>query len=233
MVIYGLFGVWAGGDHFPWLRFFLPILPLTAILLASSVVWVEHRATTRRRQISLRPIALCFASAYLVIVAVKLNWHAAREHQAYVERWRLVGHWAATELPADATIAATPIGAIGYESDRKILDMLGLVDRVIAREGRVDYTEGPGHQRDFAGSVFARRPEFVLGEGRVFDRPPSEDEIRRTTRRHALRRLLDLPGFRDVYVCELAPAGHRWIAYWRRVDVPPPSSAVPPPLDGS
>lgn len=233
MVVYGLFGLWAGGDHFPWLRFFIPILPLAAILLASTVTWVEQRATIPRNQWAFRAIAVCIAATYLVGVGMKLDWFTAREHQLHVERWRVVGRWAATELPADATLAVTPIGAIGYESDRSILDMLGLADRMIAREGRIDYAEGPGHQRDSAESVLARRPEFILGEGRVFDRSPSEEEIRRSTRRHTLRRLLDLPDFRDSYVFELAPAGNWWIAYWRRVDVPPPSSAISPSADAS
>jgi hypothetical protein len=58
------------------------------------------------------------------------------------------------------------IGMFGYYSRLPIIDMLGIVDPVIARSRvRLDDPElvlFPGHQKTDADRVLARRPRFVL-----------------------------------------------------------------------
>jgi hypothetical protein len=68
--------------------------------------------------------------------------------------------------PANKLVAATGIGSLGYHSDARVLDLLGLVDPVIARSGppppALDELALPGHQRTNAAYVLSRQPHYIL-----------------------------------------------------------------------
>jgi hypothetical protein len=67
---------------------------------------------------------------------------------------------------AQAPLVATgAIGAFGYHARVPVLDLLGLVDREIARsepDPGIAALRLPGHQRWNTGYVFARRPDYIL-----------------------------------------------------------------------
>ena len=61
------------------------------------------------------------------------------------------GIWLREHTPPDAVVAANDVGAIGYYSGRRVVDVAGLVDpEVIPHLRQPDYTE-------FLASLFARR----------------------------------------------------------------------------
>ena len=66
----------------------------------------------------------------------------------YVE----VGRWLADNAPPDAVVVAPNVGAIGYLSGLKVIDMIGLTDEHIARHGwTVDY-------------LLSQKPAFIVLE---------------------------------------------------------------------
>jgi hypothetical protein len=67
------------------------------------------------------------------------------------------------QRPPIGLVASIAIGKVGYYSGLPILDLVGLVDPVVARSGRE--RSGmllPGHQRSNADYVFSRRPDYIL-----------------------------------------------------------------------
>lgn len=83
-------------------------------------------------------------------------------------RWTAYRHGAADwfdENDPDAVVAANSVGALGYYSQVKIIDMLGLNNEQIGRYGDVNPDEPPGHQVANGDYVLSREPEYIIPFG--------------------------------------------------------------------
>ncbi len=183
-----------GGDHFALYRFLVPVLPLLALLVP---LWFQRLLAPRSREDESRSPSRPLPSAplqdsfsfkaafprwrstaafalYLVISATVCllsfeNHRSARLILEGTRGWAKTGRWFAFQTPPDESIATQAIGAIGYYSERSIIDILGLVDEHIAhlpvRVGR----GFPGHEKHDAVYTLSRNPTYiVLGHsGRV------------------------------------------------------------------
>ena len=121
-------------------RYVSPLSPV--ILLALSVVaeWLmQGVAVTVAIRKTGRVIVLISIVATLVV-----NWwvftaqvlpHAQRFPVGVRECYLELGYWLRDNTPADAVVAALDIGALGYASDRRVLDLMGLVSPQIMALG--------------------------------------------------------------------------------------------------
>jgi hypothetical protein len=157
-------------------RYVSPLAP--SLLLAMSVIaeWLlRGDAVTRSMLRTGRAIIAVTVVATLAmngwVFGTKLLPHArafARDLDGcYVE----MGRWLRDNTPEDAVVAALDIGALGFESDRQVLDLMGLVSPRILEMGRemgfqqlvdsglwVDAVTGPDG-RGRAPSYFVDRSE--------------------------------------------------------------------------
>jgi hypothetical protein len=121
-------------------RYVSPLTPV--ILLAMSVVteWLmQGMAVT----VSIRKTGRNIILAAL-IGTLSLNWwvftsevlpHARKFPVGVRECYLEMGYWLRDNTPRDAVVAALDIGAVGYASDRRILDLMGLVSPEILEMG--------------------------------------------------------------------------------------------------
>lgn len=117
------------------------VSPLLAPMLLVMVAWagpVVPRYTSNRRGTE-RIMATCALLA-LAGNALVLNLHVrphSEQFSAGIEKcFYGMGEWLRENTPEDAVIAAHDIGAIGYASERRILDLAGLVSPEILELGR-------------------------------------------------------------------------------------------------
>jgi hypothetical protein len=166
-----------GGDGLPMYRFLVPAVPIAAVLAA-----VGADSLAARLGSSLR---LALALAALVLVAA-LSLFPMRDAQyaMMVEQrdwetptWRLVGETLGRALPRDSLVAAVPIGALGWYSDLRILDMVGLTDPVIARAAVATGSGWAGHEKHDGRYVLSRRPDVIL-LGNIFVADAAEVPLR-------------------------------------------------------
>jgi hypothetical protein len=165
LVLHTVYVVHVGGDFMELARFFVPVLPLALFLACAGL-----RGPGRLR-------AAAVVAALLALQWTQFGWtyhgrpYRFLDHRWMEERWARVGALLGDVLPPDAQIATSPIGAIGWYSERPIVDILGLTNDATADE-RPD-VEGitlKGHHRYDAEWVLARRPEVVvLGNAVLYD----------------------------------------------------------------
>ncbi len=161
-LVFALYVVWIGGDVLYMHRFWLPILPIGCILVARGVALLASRAH------GLAPALAAASVALLVGGGLALNWSRVQERRTveigFVGNMTQTGQWLGANLPSGSTIAITTIGAISYFSGLKVIDLLGLTDREIARNPKP--IEGLGDTwREInynAESVIVRRPDAIL-----------------------------------------------------------------------
>jgi arabinofuranosyltransferase len=174
MGMWALYVVWVGGDHFAMFRFFVPILPLLAFLMASMIDWIAQSSDIRNRR------NMIGASILLTIALCGLNYSVYVFHEGkratgevrLARSWAQVGHWFSKNVPSDATIASAVVGAIPYYSGLRTYDLLGLTDREVARHGDV-YPQGRiGHQKYHTDYILARKPVYIVYHvSGLYDRP--------------------------------------------------------------
>lgn len=184
-ILYAVYIVAIGGDVLHVHRFWVPVVPLGSVLLARGLTWIAEVAATRadaslrantRSPVS-RPMAgrgaLTASAALFVGLALTAgtfaaNWKGVRERRRteiqFVDNMRETALWLKRSFPKSSTVAATTIGAIAYWSELRVLDMLGLTDREIARSPKLidGLTDTWREVKYNAESVLARRPDCIL-----------------------------------------------------------------------
>lgn len=174
-----------GGDHFQLGRFILPTVPLFLIIFPETLKKSSLRFSKY----------LDANSYYIVIILgisilLSLNYFYQKQFSRikgkqyftasdYSDKtpyfdYRIpdwddmsieIGKQLKMTCKPTETIALVPIGAIGYYSELQIIDMVGLVDKHIAK---TDYNEKllrdwkSGHERGNGYYVLSRKPDYIL-----------------------------------------------------------------------
>ena len=174
VLIYSAYIIAVGGDHFRGQRFFVPILPWIAILLADGLaILIEGRTTIAHpRAIGYRLSAIGYRLA--LALALTLGAVAALARTAPIDAtiqgldesvwiWREIGWWMEDNTPPNASLAAAGAGAPAFYGRRETIDLYGLTDRHIGRLEVAAMGQGvAGHEkRDPAYVLDERRPTYI------------------------------------------------------------------------
>jgi hypothetical protein len=165
-----------GGDHFNYARFLIPVLPLILIPFPSSM---EKAYSYFRSRINYS--LFCFLIPLIVLVVNLKNPMytefistpqkpivVADNNISEVYNWQVgfirMGETLSRISKPGQTIAAVPVGAIGYFSRINILDMAGILNSDIAREPFVEkYIKNwrPGHNKGDGYYILAHKPDYI------------------------------------------------------------------------
>lgn len=193
-VVHGAVIVAAGGDWMHHYRFWAPVLPLIAAVLAAGSSLVAARICQSRGGYRLGWVivgATLAAATINIYKTERVVWRdvmpAVATGQYYAQSYERVGRWLEANTAHDAVVAVGDVGAIGYFSGRRILDTLGLLDRHIAR------TPGALHLKHDASYVLQSEPDYVV----LIVGP--DEHCQEEYRRLADRLLAEHPGFAAGY----------------------------------
>jgi len=213
-----------GGDWMNHGRFLVPALAPAAALGALAL-----------ERLAARFAPPLLALAVLGACGLGLLPHLPSGGESHEERFVHTPHrylraarWLLATTPPDALVATPAIGALGYVSQRPILDVHGLIDPEIARYRDPRYAfDGPaGHRRAHPEYVLERRPELLfLGNVWVADQPLTPEALGSVDALTGTDRfLLGMPAFFEVYEVRNYPFEGQWIGVAVRRD-----SAIPAP----
>lgn len=163
--VYTIYIIYVGGDHFPGERFFVPIIPLLAILITGSLALLTQQPIVRRLPHIVPMLSIVVALSILSTSLYRGEFFEQRVlgNDESVWIWADLGKWLYRHTPPDASIAAAGIGAIAYYSQREVIDMYGLTDKHIARLPAENMGSGaPGHEKqDPAYILNVRKPTYI------------------------------------------------------------------------
>jgi tetratricopeptide (TPR) repeat protein len=168
--VWSAYVVLIGGDVLYLHRFWLHLLPLAAVLLARGVTAISAAVAERlpADRVSSRSAIALLVVASLAGVGLSRNLASTKERRkqetGFVLNMTLTGSWLGEHLPPGSTIAITTIGAISFYSRLRVIDMLGLTDREIARNPRIieGITDTWREIQYNAESVLRRGPDAIL-----------------------------------------------------------------------
>ena len=162
-----------GGDFMEY-RMFVPILPLMAILAAHMIASLTPRAA----RVALVAVWLAASTGHALLFRIEMDTESIGMLHGHVadpqQGWVLAGTRLGEEFGPvrDSILAATmAAGAITYHSRLTTLDMYGLMDRWVARNGLVQSSTKPGHQRVATLEyLLRRRVNLVIGHPIIIPR---------------------------------------------------------------
>jgi len=171
-LVYTAFFVVAGGDWMPAWRFFAPAVPLLAAIVGVglSVVW-----TLPERVTAAAAVAVVCVLGVATSITNPMMLDRVRLWHRQVDDLASVGGWLNRTLPPGTVIATFANGALSYQAkDLVVVDLLGLTDEHIAREGDRDPRGVVGHAaHDWDYVTGDRRPEVIVDNGNGWWRAPS------------------------------------------------------------
>ncbi|HJO25421.1 MAG: hypothetical protein QF890_09945 [Myxococcota bacterium] len=199
-----------GGDYMAFYRFFVPILPPLALLLAAAlralVRGVELRSQGAR-SVAVAAIGCGFLGTLLQSTPLEALVFdvPSRMHGNYrgvlTERWHvarltsLASLFAKRAQSPEDSVATDAIGALGWYSGLRVYGAHGLVDPEIAHQGAREHAVGEdyaGHDRRDLARLFDRDPTFFMFTREVRPtRPPGialpPEYVREVAGRYVLR----------------------------------------------
>jgi arabinofuranosyltransferase len=174
------------GADFMEFRFLVPVLPLLALVAA----FLVDRFTSVRRQVLLVGTLLAFSAAHAVAPTVlpypvltfkEISHWPSQSPTA----WKAMGDLLAETFPGgidepgQPVVAVAPLGVISYYSDLPTIDMLGLTDEFVARDGDAVDLYYPGHVRMAPVHYLRERDvNLVVGQPRTVPVEPDRTSYR-------------------------------------------------------
>jgi len=148
-----LFFLSIGGDMLQYHRMWVPVLPMLALLLAEAIASI--RKPVVGLAITGAVVALTLPNSF-----TGRNIDSLRKGDAFIEGAHRVGERLA-QLPDETLVAANNVGVIGYESRVRVLDMMGLNDRHIARAPGKKVSIA-GHESHDGAYVLDQKPDIII-----------------------------------------------------------------------
>jgi arabinofuranosyltransferase len=140
----------------------------------------------------------------------------------FVARLAVAAQWLQEHAPADAVVASTPAGSIGYYMNLRVIDMLGLNDVQIAHSRSDKMGRGrAGHEKGDGAYVLSRSPDYILlGNVAVLPRPLDDAEMAKKLVQRSEREIWADPRFHRDYervAVELRPDGVlRYFTFYKK-----------------
>jgi arabinofuranosyltransferase len=212
-----------GGDHFHYGRFVLPVLPLLFIffppafdkMLSAEIKYFKLKSKYRAAIILIVLVSLLVSKpVYLETLGGFRNLLQGKKEilivydesiEIDIIEWQhgfyIMGETLKAISSKDDYIAAVPIGAIGYYSKIKVIDMVGLVDPVIAHkqlspESMRKWT--PGHTKGDGKYILSKKPKYIQLTD-YLTRSPLEKPHERSTQFVSVKEIWESDEFRSDY----------------------------------
>lgn len=225
LFLWMLYLVGVGGDFMEF-RFVVPMMPALFIALAWTVDRLAGRPVWQGALVGMLLVGSLGHGLFFDRSPLKRGFESIPRLDSFVTRpdtgWGDIGRLLGRSFgPEDGvSVAVSPAGAIPYYSRLPTIDMLGLNDRWVARNGLL-LGDRPGHQR-IAPIHYLVERGVVLVLGHPVVRPSSTDAVDRALVRHmfldaddldvaslpATARMLAIPASEDSVVVALYLTPH-------------------------
>ncbi|HSH04399.1 MAG TPA: hypothetical protein VLL52_17950 [Anaerolineae bacterium] len=146
---YSLLGVL----YFAW--YYPPIMPSVILLVAAGGGYVVERVVAGR---SAKWKSLVWIGLSLLCAIPAVSWVNSKQRahiNPFLEDYVLVGEWFEANTPASSSVATIEIGAVGYYSERTIVDTMGLVS-----PGMIGHLDSWAQTLQFAVNYYW--PDYLL-----------------------------------------------------------------------
>ena len=158
----------AGGDWMHFYRFFVPVIPLIAAGCAAGlgiILQLNQPASGIHQRVGKWPLVIVLAGMMAMgsVNVYKVERVTGKAVLPYVKNgsyltdgYRQTAQWIVDNTPPGSSVAICDIGLVGFQSQRPVVDMFGLIDPHISRlAGRQHFKSDPEY-------VLGKHPDIVV-----------------------------------------------------------------------
>ena len=170
-IVFLIYIVAVGGDFMFSYRFFIPIMPFFVFVITSSISNLSQSPISEEnKKIKSRFVFIMTLIISFNLLSVSFLHKTEIRNYMMIENGEITANYFNNNFPHNKTIALSAIGAFGFYSKMKILDVLGLTNKKIALS-KVSNNSDPlySHNRSNARYVLDSKPDIIL-----FGMPPGE-----------------------------------------------------------
>ena len=152
-----------GGDWMPMYRLLVPGLPAIAVMAAAAIprAAMLQTAGQKDRGIFWKSAAVAVIFASVAMAPGSSGYENLKRERLAVRAFGWVGEILGDRLPEGTSLGCGSTGAVGYFSGLPIIDILGLTEPEIARNGKI-VSDQPGHMKALGSHVLDREPDLLL-----------------------------------------------------------------------
>ncbi len=153
-----------GGDWMPMYRMLVPGIPAIAVMAAAAIPRAAMLQTSGRQQdrgIFWKSAAVAVIFTCVAMAPGSSSYENLKRERLAVRAFGWVGEILGDSLPEGTSLGCGSTGAIGYYSGLPIVDILGLTEPEIARNGKI-VSDQPGHMKTLGSHVLDRKPDLLL-----------------------------------------------------------------------
>lgn len=149
LIFSGLLAAFYIGLNIPNYHWYYAPFVYLILIFACRGLWelLTLAVNTRAAPLIAISVLACTGFGYALTASVSLGERSG--NQDYVE----IGNWLKQNSASDASVAMVEIGTVGWYSERRIVDILGLVN---------DYNADYIGQRNFLGWLTRYQPDYIL-----------------------------------------------------------------------
>jgi hypothetical protein len=208
-----------GGDWMPFYRLLVPTIPIMAVMVSGGLSLGEGGAVGKRWK-GTAPV-LAALLAFAAMASGGPGYERLRRERTTVTAMTHLGVRLGEILPAGTRLACGSTGAVGYFSDLPVIDILGLTEPEIARNGKI-VSDQPGHLKSDGRHVLERNPDLLLlGNIQIHKGNRAEDLSRIKIQEHDI--ILQESFARDFEFINLPLGMDFFLSCYKRRDLTLPS----------
>lgn len=174
VALHTAFVVVVGGDWMPAWRYLAPIIPVVCVALFN--LWTTNTRNVRLNISLPRHALILFAFSGLLVLESFFHPRMIPQTRLLalqVAQFSEMGRWFHQTLPAGTLIAVYANGSLSYHAgvELPVIDLMGLTDEHIAREGDRSFKRAPWFGARDYDYVLSRRPAVIVFGGGGFAAP--------------------------------------------------------------
>jgi len=152
-----------GGDFMFAYRYFLPIMSILYFISVESILKIGSYQNYVFKKISAAYIIIIIMILYNILsLSFETSYKTEIREYKMIERGKLLAEYLNENYSSDYTIASSGIGALGFYSDMRIIDVLGLTDSQVAQGGIVGNDGIYSHGKSNAKYILTRKPSIIV-----------------------------------------------------------------------
>ena len=152
------------------------------LIFACRGIWGMSTYLVSKGRLDYRAAAFVFLCAVTIFSLTKVvSFKEGVRNEAYAT----IGSWIKTNTPSSATVAMVEIGTVGWYADRRIIDILGLVNKYNA-----EYIS----KGDLYGWLYRYQPDYILRHDPIW-RWEKSTEILERSGAYASMQQFNFPGY--------------------------------------
>jgi arabinofuranosyltransferase len=174
LLVYSIFYVLIGGDWMPAYRLYSPLYPPMILLI---VILLNNYFSNPAPFLKTAGFVFLFLASAIYILNISFNnvnmIPKVQMWKSQVNSLVQIGKWFKNNLPENTIVATFPNGAFSYYNELYTIDVAGLTDEHIARNG-LRYSEGmAGHIAHDEYYILNRNPDIIaVMNGAGFEESP-------------------------------------------------------------